>query len=190
MAEKQTRRGSDEISLDGGRLGTLHFSWRDDRYRHSWQFDNTLVIESIEGDSAANWPLSPPIQQIHQQEFPDGRQVVFGVGMAGRGHWSVSYTLVPDLKCWIIEHAFRSPVEADSLAATYELAGDWKASDCTQVGALNTGQVLSLDDCGGLTLEAIPPAQLKLLESTASIRSAPPATVGTTAQWSFRLRVK
>lgn len=190
MAEKQTRRGSDEITLDGGRLGTLQFLWQEDRYQHSWRFDNECVLQSVEGDSPSGWPHSPPIQQIHQQDFPDGRQVVFGVGMAGRGHWSVSYTLVPDLKCWIVEHAFRSPVEAEALAATYQLSGDWIAAECTQVEALNTGQVVSLDAHGGLTLEAIAPAKASKSDSTAVISAVPPASIDTTAQWSFRLRVK
>jgi hypothetical protein len=130
------------------------------------------------------WPLSPPLQQIHRQSFGDGREVVFGVGMAGRGHWSASFTLVPDLKCWIVELACRATVEPTALHSTYHLSGNWWADDgvfrCETGG---TGQ----DGCK-LCIEAIAPSSIAELDgSRLTIRPSQTAPDATT-QWAFRLR--
>ena len=125
----KVQKGDELIQLDGGRLGVLSFEWQDDRYRHFWTFsDSDAEIQSIESGSNEPWPLSPPLQQIHSQSFGDGREVIFGVGMAGRGHWSASFTLVPELKCWIVELACRSGSTADRLRNSYEISRSAEAS--------------------------------------------------------------
>ena len=102
-----TGRGGESLSLDGGMLGRLEFNWQGDRYQHRWLFEDEVLITSLESDGTIVWPESPPLQQIHHQSFGDGREVLFGVGMSGRGHWSASFTLVPELRCWIVELACR-----------------------------------------------------------------------------------
>lgn len=178
-----SQRGGEPLLLSGGALGDLAFEWSGDRYRHRWQFaPSEPLISSVESSSAAVWPASPPLQQIHQQSFGDGRQVIFGVGMAGRGHWSASLTLVPDLKCWIVELACRSPVDPESLASTYELAGEWE-----QI----SGQAFATrHGTKQLQLEAISPSSSVVVsENQISIRPAHIGHGAATRQWAFRLRV-
>ena len=129
---KATGRQPANLTLNGGALGSLTFSWLADRYQHAWHFSavgatSLTLLESIESNASAMWPVSPPLQQIHQQAFDDGREVIFGVGMSGRGHWSASFTLVPEMRSWIVELACRSPLIPESLSSTYALLGQWQS---------------------------------------------------------------
>ncbi len=169
------------LTLDGGPLGQLLFDWHQDRYRHAWQFGESVpALTSIESDSAEIWPVSPPLQQIHEQSFGDGRQVVFGVGMAGRGHWSASFTLIPDLRCWIVELACRCPVSPERLMSSYQ---------ATAQPTTDTHRV-QLEQAPHVCLEAISPAAI--LEATDDQVRFQPAQITTgaaTTQWAFRIRV-
>ena len=174
--------GSETVHLDGAALGVLTFLWQEDRYQHHWRFPNSeFQIESLESDSSDLWPLSPPLQQIHQQSFDDGREVIFGVGMSGRGHWSASFTLVPDLKCWIVELACKSPIEPERLQSAYKVAGSFQSESESKVAVQDSP----------ITLEAIAPStNLKLLDSD-ELRLLPRTepSADATSQWAFRLRV-
>ena len=184
------RGGSESIQLDGGTLGHLSFDWSHDRYQHRWSFPKSaLKIISVESESTELWPLSPPLQQIHCQSFGDGREVIFGVGMAGRGHWSASFTLVPDLNCWIVEFACRCPVTPERL------------SSCYQINNLSSANVLTADEnafflCRDqqIRMEAIAPGtvtgQLEASLDSQQIHFSPyqlPKDTET-IQWAFRLR--
>ncbi len=177
-----SNRGGEPLTLGGGPLGDLIFEWSQDRYQHRWDFPQTAsCLRSIESPSSQAWPASPPLQQIHQQSFGDGRQVVFGVGMAGRGHWSASFTLVPDLKCWIVELACRCPVEPDALCSSYHLSGQWTPQPSSAVSC-------QLPDAQ-LQLEAIAPATCRLTAERLAIAPQQPLQGSATTQWAFRLRV-
>lgn len=169
------------IQLDGKTLGTLCFDWVGDRYHHRWTFGHTdHEITSVESDSSVIWPVSPPLQQIHQQSFDDGREVIFGVGMSGRGHWSASFTLVPDLKCWIVELACRSPVAPETLMSSYRAATSQEPDAPTQFRFASN-----------VTLEPISPSAIAERDSE-QIRFLPAkmAEGNTATQWAFRLRVQ
>lgn len=173
---------NESVKLEGGELGDLSFDWKDDRYQHSWNLPDAKVC-SVESDSLQLWPVSPPLQQIHQQSFGDGREVIFGVGMSGRGHWSASYTLIPDLKCWIVELACRAPIVAEALASTYTSESGWTSVEPGRFVANNTTQQK-------FEIEAIEPGSiaigndLQLVIQPKELSQEP----GTT-QWAFRLRV-
>ena len=179
----QSARGGESLVLDGGKLGVLKFNWHVDRYHHCWEFDaSEPSLTSVESSSADAWPTSPPLQQIHQQSFADGREVVFGVGMAGRGHWSASFTLIPDLKCWIVELACRSSQEPEQLASTYRLGGAWDVAQDLAVHGRHMSQQL--------TLQPIAPGSLAELGSNELvIRPSSLANATATHQWAFRLRI-
>ena len=178
-----TQRTAEPLRINGGKLGELAFEWAEDRYSHLWRVGDVELLRSAEGNSGCTWPESPPLQQIHLQSFGDGREVVFGVGMSGRGHWSASFTLVPDLKCWIVELACRSTTKPDHLASTYKLAGHW-ASASGSSWELPVGEVVA-------RMEPIPPTTTATRE--ADLLSLQPAlvvdTAPSTTQWAFRLRV-
>jgi hypothetical protein len=179
------QRGGEPLELSGGALGTLAFQWSGDRYEHQWHFPDQLesvALRSIESGGDLAWPVSPPLQQIHHQKFVDGRQVVFGVGMAGRGHWSASFTLVPELSCWIVELACRASVAPEILMSSYRLSGCWTPA----------GDSGFRCDRGSpsLSLEPIQPSSSAELNNDI-LRITPQIAVQSAAthQWAFRLRI-
>ncbi len=172
--------------LDGGRLGTLVFRWIGDRFAHQWEFESDsdrVCIASKDETAESGWCASPPLQQIHAQEFGDGRRVIFGVGMAGRGHWSASFTLVPDLDCWIIELACRSPVEPVWLGSSYQVDEGWTTAE-------PDGDLHRIFGGGRIELQPIAPTTRLELES-GEIRVLPASILSgaATTQWAFRVRV-
>ncbi|GAB5403066.1 MAG: hypothetical protein Aurels2KO_12970 [Aureliella sp.] len=180
MTSSAGQQGGEPLQIEGGPLGQLLFRWEGDRYHHKWLSESgESLMHSIETNDS--WPASPPLQQIHQQSFPDGREVIFGVGMSGRGHWSASFTLVPDLQCWIVELACRSPVAPEVLGSTYEMAPQWKQAD--------TSLICDLNGCS-FSCEPIAPALMSFDTSGSKTNIAPSAipSEATTVQWAFRLR--
>lgn len=176
------------IELDGGVLGRLSFEWMGDRYQHRWHFgeDSQRIIESVESDHSQHWPVSPPLQQVYRQTFDDGRDVMFGIGMAGRGHWSVSFTLVPDLKSWIVELACRSSSEPQRLCSSYLLKGNWQPESKGSDGTLSA---CVLSDVG---LRIEPLSILSRLELSYPDMMVKPDQIPsglTTIQWGYRLRL-
>ncbi len=183
-----THSGNDYAELNGGVLGRLNFEWIGDRYQHRWLFgeDSKPVIESKESDHTMHWPISPPLQQVYRQTFDDGRDVMFGVGMAGRGHWSVSFTLVPDLKSWIVEWACRSSTEPQQLFSTYRLFGSWQTETNSSDQAINRCNLTEL----GLRLEPLSVlTRLEVRESELIILPDQAPGGQATIQWGIRLRV-
>lgn len=77
----------------------LVFEKTDDRWKHSWIArtgpTEQMILTSVEGTPEQNWPPSPPLQDINQHSLDSG-DAVLGVGMAGKSHWSASYTVESD----------------------------------------------------------------------------------------------
>jgi hypothetical protein len=70
------------------------FRWQDDRYGHriaaiSDRQEIVLLVAQLGGDRA-DWPDSPPLQQLSWTEGSAGDPVALLVGMAGKSHWSLS----------------------------------------------------------------------------------------------------
>ncbi len=152
---KTPSRPQESMHLDGGRYGKVEFHWTGDRYRHQWTFPGTgsdPLLQSVESGADAVWPLSPPLQQVHLQSFDDGREVIFGVGMSGRGHWSASFTMVPELHGWIVEFACRSPLVPERLGCVYQLHSNWTAASNSWQSAYGSDKLL---------LEAIQPSKFE-----------------------------
>lgn len=177
------QRSAEPLTLNGGKLGDLVFEWVDDRYRHAWRLGDMELLSSAEGHSGCTWPSSPPLQQIHLQSFGDGREVVFGVGMSGRGHWSASFTLVPDLRCWIVELACRSSTKPENLASTYRLTEGWTAASGSS-WELPIGDVVARMEPIQPTTTATRESDLLTLQPAMIVDATP-----STTQWAFRLRI-
>lgn len=83
-----------------GQLLRLEFEWSGDRWLHRWLLvDPTgesgaplVLLSSIEGTPEQVWPPAPPLQDISRHELPSG-PAILGVGMAGIGHWSASFSV-------------------------------------------------------------------------------------------------
>ncbi len=182
----QPQRGGPPLELDGGSLGLLAFEWTGDRYAHHWRFPDELSdisIQSLESGSEVAWPISPPLQQIHRQSFGDGREIVFGVGMAGRGHWSASFTLVPELRCWIVELACRAAVAPESLASSYRLGGNWTALENHRFGCQRAQSMMHIE-----AISTSPGGSSELSAGVLRIAPATPQSpTASTQQWAFKL---
>ena len=85
-----------EATGDDGSGFRIEFVWTGDRYRHLiytvHQGVSSPVLTSVEGDDQSNWPPSPPLQQVSIEEV-DGNPAAFGVGMAGKSHFSAAYLI-------------------------------------------------------------------------------------------------
>jgi hypothetical protein len=107
-------------SLDGRFI--VKFDWQHDRFQHQLAVDGTIVGQSLEGDSAEIWPASPPIQQISLEQI-DGREMVLGVGAAGRSHWSLSAgPCIDDKSAILFDLACRCKESPTFLGSSYQCA--------------------------------------------------------------------
>lgn len=84
----------------------------------------TVELVSVESDSRAAWPESPPLQQISVEQIGSA-PAALGVGGAGQSHWSLSVLAVehqgrPALQ---FDVAVRSSGETGYLGSTYERTG-------------------------------------------------------------------
>ncbi len=50
----------------------------------------TMEAVTAANHSSTDWPASPPLQEVHFETRPDGRQIALAVGRAGSSHWSLS----------------------------------------------------------------------------------------------------
>jgi hypothetical protein len=94
-----------------------------DRYSHVIDVrdggDWRTVLESVEGSADDAWPTSPPLQDVHIEQRPDGLQVALAVGRAGRSHWSLSIALDPASEAIEIDAACRTSERPGWLGSTY-----------------------------------------------------------------------
>ncbi|MEM9644444.1 MAG: hypothetical protein AAF989_05585 [Planctomycetota bacterium] len=81
------------VSSDG-RLKVC-FRYQDDRYVHEISVDGIRAAASLDGDSDQDWPPSPPLQQLSLENL-DGRDVILGVGAAGKSHFSLAVEPTPE----------------------------------------------------------------------------------------------
>ena len=165
---------------------SVRFHSQDDRFAHSIYAGDSdqPLLTSIEG-GAADWPASPPLQEVHLEQRPGGAQVALAVGMAGSSHWSLSCELRPageDAMEVEFDVACRLKQPPDQLGSSYLLGenvslkpgdtGSWQLQ--TPGGAWQlTADEATIEEAGRLIFPA-PPAAGEL-----------PATV----RWGYRLRV-
>ena len=185
MTKNSSSRTHQPMHLDGGRLGKVEFQWTGDRYQHVWSFpggSEMTQLTSVESTADAIWPVSPPLQQVHLQSFDDGREVVFGLGMSGRGHWSASFTMVPELKGWIVEFACRSPLLPERLGCVYQHGSEWKEDNRAWQCKVGNAH---------FTLESIAPTTLVAVRDELQLApSAMPTATPATTQWAYRLKLQ
>lgn len=81
----------------------------------------TLLAVDEEAESAERWPPSPPLQDVHLEQRPDGRQLALMIGRAGVSHWSVSCELDPVARELLFDVACRVKEPAAWLGSTYQL---------------------------------------------------------------------
>ncbi|MFK7768423.1 MAG: hypothetical protein AB8B55_14475 [Mariniblastus sp.] len=129
---------SETLSIQHGKLGLL-FAQSADRWSHDWFFhdanDQKLakLLTSVEGTPEDEWPTCPPMQDVSQHELESGGAIL-GVGMAGKSHWSASYSIEANGDSHIIKSdlaCLRKQIASgddDSLqfGSNYEMSEDWE----------------------------------------------------------------
>jgi hypothetical protein len=103
----------------------LDFVERGDRLGHrialvSTTGESTLLLESLEGNSADNWPPSPPLQSVSIEERGLGERVALLLGMAGNSHWSASIVVPANQPKLIFDVACRHRAMPTWMGSQYE----------------------------------------------------------------------
>lgn len=109
--------GSDALRVVFERAG--------DRFGHEifWSTagDRHGKLTSLEGSADDAWPKSPPLQSLHMETRPDGKQMVMLVGMAGRSHWSMTVEADETRNRLVFDVACRVHERPDWLGCTYSI---------------------------------------------------------------------
>lgn len=117
--------GNDLIHIAAGGV-SVHF-WREaDRFQHQIAVETSgerpLWLSSIEGEANDVWPPSPPLQELHLEDRPGGKQVALLVGRAGRAHWSLSVEADGAHETLLFDVACRSLCDAERLHSSYRFS--------------------------------------------------------------------
>jgi len=109
-----------------GSIIRVEFVWAGDRYWHIISAEGAgrseILLKSIEGTSADDWPPSPPLVSLHRETLPDGRAALLLVGAAGRSHWSASIEAARDEAKLIFDLACRHGERPQRLGNEYLIA--------------------------------------------------------------------
>lgn len=103
-------------------------------------------LDSLEGDAAALWPASPPLQQLVIESRADG-DVALLLGMAGRSHWSMSVMAMAGGGLWF-DVACRPQGASPRLASTYRTHSAWQATGSAEL-ACRAGRIELVDGARG-----------------------------------------
>lgn len=136
------------IELSAGDAAVL-FTKSQDRYEHRLVVrcgqSRVSLMQSILRDASASWPTDPAIQQLVLEpigcaKFP---QVALGVGMSGKGHWSLASQWLegsnPLESVIEFDYACKQQPPVEFLGSTYQIA------DLS--GVLSLNRVDSKDRC-------------------------------------------
>jgi len=93
--------------------------------------------DGVQKPEAELWPASPPIQELSLESI-DGREVLLGVGRAGKCHWSVSIETVEIelAAAFRFDIACRCPESPQWLGSTYQPSSDAAAPASSAFKAL------------------------------------------------------
>lgn len=154
---------------------TLDFSQQGDRFITSVLLNSdgpVSLAESVEGpaeNGVAAWPRSAPLQEIIPQTI-DGVDILAGIGMAGKSHWSVIIRPLQGRPGFDFEFACRVKELPDFLGSTYRLSTA-PPSQRSELRAESSNAAIEAAD-GLLVIRP---------------RIASDATLPTTIQWQYQL---
>ena len=97
MSEHRVNTERELSALNSDGVGIrVRFDWLGDRYGHQIEavdgHFSRKVLESVEGGQEANWPQSPPLQNVNVSWITSDTQhghVAMLVGGTGNSHWSM-----------------------------------------------------------------------------------------------------
>jgi hypothetical protein len=190
-----------ELPLDEGRLLRVDFDRAHDRWRHrvflvvpegSNIVGPVLLLESLEGTSAEDWPISPPLQFVSIETRPKKLPVALLMGMSGDGHWSASIEQLPAERTIRFDIACRAKSRPENLGSRYRIGPRLES----QTGN-NESSSLQFS-VGGLQFElngdAAKDSPLPIVESSDNelqiLFGEPVTDAAQTYRWVYRLTAK
>jgi len=118
---------------------------------------NTVAVwRDVHDSDSDEWPASPPIQELSLEAI-GGRNVLLGVGRAGKSHWSVSIETaeVDSAPAIRFDFACRCPEPPNWLGTTYEIqSGD--------IETATTGHALQATCAEDAKLTRLDPKQFRI----------------------------
>jgi hypothetical protein len=113
-------RGVDR-TIESGDLRVV-LLWRGDRFGHRiervYGGARQVLLESVEGSPADDWPVSPALQSLHVEHRREG-PVALLVGKAGASHWSASVEPLEATSGFRFDIACRTGQPPRNLGSTY-----------------------------------------------------------------------
>lgn len=117
-----------ELPLSEGYSLRVDFDRAHDRWAHrvllvvpegSGIVGPVLLLESMEGTSEEDWPVSPPLQFVSIEMRPKKPPVALLMGMSGDGHWSASIEQLPEEGTLRFDIACRAKSQPENLGSRY-----------------------------------------------------------------------
>ncbi len=167
----------------------VDFGWREDRYGHQIATvhdpDKPILFVAELGGGRADWPDSPPLQQISWMETTPGRRIALLVGMAGKSHWSVSIETDPSEVGLLFDVACRVHRFPEWLGTTY------RCSCPVRLESPHVAQFTAGGVDGRITTELTDGTQRAAIEINEACLSIKPALDGVcaphTVRWKYRI---
>ena len=154
------------------------FEPRDDRFSQRILLAGETLLDSLDADEdfSDTWPPSPPLQEVHYEDRPDGTRLALGVGRAGNSHWSFSCELTPGAGELRFDLACRVKQPAAWLGNSYQLPSGVSFVGDAKGGELRGGgRVLCVSqaeaDCA---ISFLPQAQRLILSPVAHREATSP----------------
>lgn len=188
-----------ELPIGDEMLLRVDFDRAVDRWRHRISLimpegtgvvSPVLLLESVEGTSEHDWPVSPPLQGISVETRPKKLPVALLVGVSGDGHWSASVEQLAAERTLRFDIACRAKSRPESLGSRYRLAPRTALqrfdAEARAVSFTAAGQTFELRAETGH--DSSPP-MLRLHDSELQIHFGEPVSdAATTYRWIYTLR--
>lgn len=91
-----------QLAIETANQPSIHLTFDKvgDRWSHQWHCNvddvSQTILSSVEGTADQNWPPSAPLQEVSHHTLESG-DAILCVGMAGKCHWSASYSIESDI---------------------------------------------------------------------------------------------
>lgn len=144
----------------------------------SWTTGEQTIEMITNVEAGMDWPPSPPVQDVHFEDR-DANQILFGVGMAGKSHYSLSIESNRRDKL-SFEFACHLKEPPQFLGVTYHLG-----RRSTEVDNLVADQITPLENSTVLVEEDLDESTSLIIQPKSTERAEIPATV----QWGFKIQI-
>jgi hypothetical protein len=190
-----------EMPLGEGVILRVDFDRAHDRWRHrvflvvpegSSIVGPVLLLESLEGTSAEDWPVSPPLQFVSIETRPKKLPVALLMGMSGDGHWSASIEQLPAERTIRFDIACRAKSRPENLGSKYRVGPRFESQPSTNESTSLNFSVAGIQfDLQGELAKDSPQPNVQSSGNELHIYFGEPVTdTAQTYRWVYRLTAK